>query len=176
MMSPWQLDNELAKLVNKVAYNQRPTSTSSLPGQGRDGDPVPQGRRSGPYIEVAAVKVRNAIISRFKIMAKLDFAKKRKPQDGKIKFDLPPVRPLTIELRVATIPGVRGRRGHRHANTRGLEPIPARPDGGFQPRNLPRSSRRIGRSPTGSCSAWGRPAPARPPRCTRASDSSTPST
>jgi type II secretory ATPase GspE/PulE/Tfp pilus assembly ATPase PilB-like protein len=44
---------------------------------------------------------RNAIVQRFKIMAKLDIAEKRKPQDGKIRFKGPMG---TIELRVATIP------------------------------------------------------------------------
>jgi type II secretory ATPase GspE/PulE/Tfp pilus assembly ATPase PilB-like protein len=42
------------------------------------------------------------IVSRIKIMAKLDIAERRKPQDGKIKFrrkGLP-----AFELRVATIP------------------------------------------------------------------------
>ena len=45
---------------------------------------------------------RNALISRIKIMAQLDIAEKRKPQDGKIRFRLP--KGPTIELRVATVP------------------------------------------------------------------------
>jgi type II secretory ATPase GspE/PulE/Tfp pilus assembly ATPase PilB-like protein/guanylate kinase len=42
------------------------------------------------------------IVSRIKIMAKLDIAERRKPQDGKIKFRRKGV--STFELRVATIP------------------------------------------------------------------------
>src|SRR5574341_1049994 len=45
---------------------------------------------------------RRAVVSRIKIMAGLDIAERRKPQDGKIKFRLPDKR--EIELRVATIP------------------------------------------------------------------------
>jgi type II secretory ATPase GspE/PulE/Tfp pilus assembly ATPase PilB-like protein len=44
---------------------------------------------------------RRALVSRLKIMARLDIAEHRKPQDGKIKFRLPD---REIELRVATIP------------------------------------------------------------------------
>ncbi|MCW7753718.1 GspE/PulE family protein [Desulfobotulus sp. H1] len=45
---------------------------------------------------------RNAIVSRIKIMADLDIAERRKPQDGKIKFRKYGGR--DIELRVATVP------------------------------------------------------------------------
>lgn len=45
---------------------------------------------------------RNAIVSRIKIMADLDIAERRKPQDGKIKFKKFGGR--DIELRVATVP------------------------------------------------------------------------
>jgi len=45
---------------------------------------------------------RNAIVSRVKIMAGLDIAERRKPQDGKIPFKK--YGRLDIELRVATIP------------------------------------------------------------------------
>lgn len=45
---------------------------------------------------------RRAIVSRIKIMANLDIAERRKPQDGKIRFRLG--KDKEIELRVATIP------------------------------------------------------------------------
>jgi type II secretory ATPase GspE/PulE/Tfp pilus assembly ATPase PilB-like protein len=48
---------------------------------------------------------KNAIISRIKIMSKLDISERRKPQDGKISMSIDN-RP--IELRVATIPTVHG--------------------------------------------------------------------
>ena len=54
-----------------------------------------------PYMKIPASYCR-AIVSRFKIMASLDIAECRKPQDGKIKFKLGGKK--EIELRVATIP------------------------------------------------------------------------
>ncbi len=45
---------------------------------------------------------RRAIVSRFKIMANLDIAERRKPQDGKIRYKLS--KEHEIELRVATLP------------------------------------------------------------------------
>jgi type II secretory ATPase GspE/PulE/Tfp pilus assembly ATPase PilB-like protein len=46
-----------------------------------------------------------AVVSRIKIMAGLDIAERRKPQDGKVKFELPD---KELELRVATLPTVNG--------------------------------------------------------------------
>ena len=45
------------------------------------------------------------VVSRIKIMANLDIAEKRKPQDGKVKFKLSD---KELELRVATLPTVNG--------------------------------------------------------------------
>jgi type II secretory ATPase GspE/PulE/Tfp pilus assembly ATPase PilB-like protein len=45
---------------------------------------------------------RRAVVSRIKVMANLDIAERRKPQDGKIKYRLAKDREL--ELRVATLP------------------------------------------------------------------------
>ncbi len=49
---------------------------------------------------------KKALVSRIKIMASLDIAEKRLPQDGKIKFKTRTGR--TIELRVATLPTTEG--------------------------------------------------------------------
>lgn len=53
------------------------------------------------YMRIPAV-YRRAIVSRLKIMANLDIAERRKPQDGKIRYKL--TKDLEIELRVATLP------------------------------------------------------------------------
>src|SRR6476469_644126 len=45
---------------------------------------------------------RRALVSRIKIMASLDIAERRKPQDGKLRFKLN--RDKEIEVRVATLP------------------------------------------------------------------------
>lgn len=45
---------------------------------------------------------RRAVVSRIKIMANLDIAERRKPQDGKIRYRL--AKDREVELRVATLP------------------------------------------------------------------------
>jgi type II secretory ATPase GspE/PulE/Tfp pilus assembly ATPase PilB-like protein len=57
------------------------------------------------YIKVPAA-YRRPLLSRLKIMANLDIAERRKPQDGKIRFKLGAQR--SIELRVATLPTAGG--------------------------------------------------------------------
>ncbi len=53
------------------------------------------------YMRIPAV-YRRAIVSRLKIMANLDIAERRKPQDGKIRYKL--AKDREIELRMATLP------------------------------------------------------------------------
>jgi type II secretory ATPase GspE/PulE/Tfp pilus assembly ATPase PilB-like protein len=54
-----------------------------------------------PYMRIPPA-YRRAIVSRIKIMASLDIAERRRPQDGKIRFRL--TKEKEIELRVATLP------------------------------------------------------------------------
>ncbi|MHC4842010.1 MAG: GspE/PulE family protein [Planctomycetota bacterium] len=49
--------------------------------------------------------LQNNIISRLKIMSRLDISEKRVPQDGRIQFKMPG---KTIDLRVSTVPTVHG--------------------------------------------------------------------
>ncbi|HDT14720.1 MAG TPA: type II secretion system protein GspE, partial [Firmicutes bacterium] len=51
------------------------------------------------------IKYKRAIISRFKVMSRLDIMERRKPQDGRIKIK---VKEKTIDLRVSTLPVVWG--------------------------------------------------------------------
>jgi len=53
-------------------------------------------------------QLESAVISRIKIMANLDIAEKRVPQDGRVKFQLPD---RNIDLRVSTFPTVLGEKG-----------------------------------------------------------------
>jgi general secretion pathway protein E len=55
--------------------------------------------------QVLASSLRDAITSRLKIMAKLDIAERRLPQDGRIKIA---VRGVDIDFRVSTIPTIFG--------------------------------------------------------------------
>jgi len=52
------------------------------------------------------LKVKNALVSRIKIMAKLDIAERRLPQDGRIKLKLGPKR--DIDFRVSVLPTLFG--------------------------------------------------------------------
>jgi type II secretory ATPase GspE/PulE/Tfp pilus assembly ATPase PilB-like protein len=103
-------DNELVKLVNKIiidAYTQGASDIHIEPYPDKS-KIVIRLRRDGsliPYIEIPP-SYRNALAARIKIMAELDIAERRVPQDGKIKFRK--FGPLDIELRVATIPTAGG--------------------------------------------------------------------
>jgi type II secretory ATPase GspE/PulE/Tfp pilus assembly ATPase PilB-like protein len=53
------------------------------------------------YMRIPAA-YRRAVVSRIKVMANLDIAERRKPQDGKIRYRL--AKDREIELRIATLP------------------------------------------------------------------------
>ena len=61
-------------------------------------------RLDGVLLEVASLPVqqKDAVVSRVKIMANLDIAEKRRPQDGRIKVRQ--VNGNDIDLRVSTLP------------------------------------------------------------------------
>ena len=107
---PDMVETELVKLVNKVimdAYRQGVSDIhiEPLPGNGRTGIRFRKDGALMPYIDIPA-NYRNALVARVKIMCDLDTSERRKPQDGKIKFNK--YGPLDIELRVATIPSTGG--------------------------------------------------------------------
>jgi len=73
------------------------------------------------YMRVPAA-YRRALVSRMKIMASLDIAERRKPQDGKIRFKLSDER--LIELRVATLPTAGGNEDVALRILSAKEPLP----------------------------------------------------
>ncbi|HOX43292.1 MAG TPA: ATPase, T2SS/T4P/T4SS family [Myxococcota bacterium] len=86
------------------------------------------------YQEIPASH-RAALVSRLKIMARLDISERRLPQDGKIRFKMGKGQ---IELRVATIPTQSGGGGDEDVVMRILaasKPMPLE-DMGFSERNL----------------------------------------
>src|SRR4030042_4873968 len=52
------------------------------------------------------LKIRNAVVSRLKIMSKLDIAEKRLPQDGRIKLKLG--KKKDMDFRVSVLPTIFG--------------------------------------------------------------------
>ena len=161
-----ETDSGIVKLCNQIiidGYNKGASDIHVEPYGKTDAHhrALPHRRRLRKYLEVPAPH-RNALVQRLKIMAKLDIAEKRKPQDGKIRFRGPMG---TIELRVATIPTSGGNEDVVMRILAASQAAAPRQDG------LPRSatspsSRRSCRSPTASASWWARPARARPRPCT----------
>jgi len=104
-----ETDSTIVRLANQIivdAYNKGASDIHIEP----NGPTLPcmiRFRVDGTcskYMELPSPH-RSALVQRFKIMATLDIAEKRKPQDGKIRFKTPQ---RTIELRVATIPTAGG--------------------------------------------------------------------
>ena len=104
-----ETDSTIVRLVNKIlidAYDQGVSDVHIEPGTGKN-DLRVRFRKDGtcrvyqriPYL------YKQAIISRIKIMSRLDIAEKRMPQDGKIKMKYGR---KEIEFRVATCPTVGG--------------------------------------------------------------------
>ncbi|MCX5729432.1 MAG: ATPase, T2SS/T4P/T4SS family [Nitrospirae bacterium] len=130
-------DNAIVRLANQIiadAYRQGASDIHVEP-YGEKRETLVRFRVDGDCFEYMKIpqSYRRAIVSRLKIMASLDIAERRKPQDGKIKFKLSENR--EIELRVATIPTA----GHNEDVVMRLlaasEPLPL-DKMGFSDRNL----------------------------------------
>ena len=96
----------VVQVVNKIiidAYNRGASDIHIEPYPGKNNTQV-RIRIDGSctLYQNIPYQYRAAVASRLKIMADLDIAERRKPQDGKIKFKK--YGGLDIELRVATIP------------------------------------------------------------------------
>jgi type II secretory ATPase GspE/PulE/Tfp pilus assembly ATPase PilB-like protein/GAF domain-containing protein len=99
-------DSAVIRLANQViidAFKARASDIHVEP-YGAQKDTMIRLRIDGQCREYQRIPgvYRRALAARLKIMAQLDIAERRKPQDGKIKFRLPDGRDL--ELRVATLP------------------------------------------------------------------------
>ena len=99
-------DSAIVRLANQIiadAYRQTASDIHIEP-YGEKRETLVRFRVDGDCFEYMKIpqSYRRAIVSRLKIMASLDIAERRKPQDGKIKFKLSETK--EIELRVATLP------------------------------------------------------------------------
>jgi type II secretory ATPase GspE/PulE/Tfp pilus assembly ATPase PilB-like protein len=103
-------DSTIVRLANQIIVDayKRGASDIHIEPYATRSDTVIRMRIDGSCVEYQRIPAsyRRALVSRLKIMARLDIAERRKPQDGKIKFRLPQGR--DIELRVATIPTAQG--------------------------------------------------------------------
>ena len=103
-------DNVVVKLLNKIILDAQANDSSDIhiepsPGKGRM---LVRFRKDGSLIKYHELpaQYKSALISRIKILAKLDISEKRRPQDGKIEFKKP--NGGKLELRVAILPTVNG--------------------------------------------------------------------
>ncbi len=99
-------DSAVVQLVNKIildAYARGASDIHIEPYPGKENTQV-RIRVDGSctVYQTIPFNYKNAVVSRIKIMADLDIAERRLPQDGKIKFKK--FGGKDIELRVATIP------------------------------------------------------------------------
>ncbi|MBF0445319.1 MAG: GspE/PulE family protein [Magnetococcales bacterium] len=102
-------ESTIIQLVNRLIIDAQRAGASDVhiePGRGN----TPSGVRlridgiCRQALEIPSTHIK-AVLSRIKIMARMDIAERRKPQDGKIVVR---VKGLPLELRVATIPTVYG--------------------------------------------------------------------
>ncbi len=98
-------DNTVVRLTNQIVVDAYRAGASDIhiEPNSENREVVIRFRVDGSCYEYQRVPpgYRRALTSRFKIMARLDIAERRRPQDGKINFHL---QDKEIELRVATIP------------------------------------------------------------------------
>jgi type II secretory ATPase GspE/PulE/Tfp pilus assembly ATPase PilB-like protein len=119
-------DSAVIRLANQIivdAFKARASDIHIEP-YGPQKDTMIRLRVDGACSEYQKVPgaFRRALVARVKIMATLDIAERRKPQDGKIKFRLPDGR--DIELRVATLPTQGGNEDVVMRILAASEPIP----------------------------------------------------
>lgn len=103
-------DNTLVRLVNKIIIDAFEQGVSDIHIETMKGNKPTRVRfrKDGVlfhYSEIPA-NFRNALVSRIKIMSRLDISEKRHSQDGKLNFEQ--FGPARIELRVVTMPTTEG--------------------------------------------------------------------
>ena len=160
----------IIRWVNSLMFQAVKERASDIHIEPGEKDVIVRYRIDGVLHETrrAARQFMPSIISRVKIMAGLNIAEKRLPQDGRIRRK---IAGKDIDMRVATAPTVSGERITIRLLDRESVLLDLA-DIGFGDDHLRRStSSSTGR--TASCWSPARPAPARRRRCTRASPRST---
>lgn len=97
----------IIRLVNRLIYNAVDMQASDIHFEPFDNRFVIRYRIDGVLHEIESppIRLQAAIISRVKIMAKLDIAERRLPQDGGIKLK---IADREIDFRVSTVPTLYG--------------------------------------------------------------------
>ena len=168
-------DSAVVRLANQIiidAYKARASDIHVEP-YGPQKDTMIRLRIDGDCREYQHIPgaYRRALAARLKIMAQLDIAERRKPQDGKIKFRCPTARDRAPRRHASRPQG--GNEDVVMRDPRRQRADPHRQAGHHraQPARVPK--RVAAEALRAHPGAWGRPAPARRPRCTRCSATST---
>jgi type II secretory ATPase GspE/PulE/Tfp pilus assembly ATPase PilB-like protein len=146
--APREDEGGIIRLVNQIIIDayRRNASDIHIEPNGKERNITVRFRVDGEcstYQELPPI-VRNALVSRIKIISKLDISERRKPQDGKIRFKLPD---RQLELRVATIPTVNGNEDVVMRILAASKPLPL-DNMGLSPRNL-KSLKQLAAQPYG---------------------------
>lgn len=97
----------VVRLVNTIIIQAANSNASDIHFEPEENSLRIRYRIDGDLVEIMkpAKQTQGAIITRIKIMAKLNIAERRVPQDGRIELD---VRGRDLDLRVSTIPTIYG--------------------------------------------------------------------
>jgi type II secretory ATPase GspE/PulE/Tfp pilus assembly ATPase PilB-like protein len=129
-------DNSIIKLANQIIIDayRRGASDIHIEPNGKERTMTVRFRIDGDCVAYQDIPsaYRMPLVARCKIMAQLDIAERRKPQDGKIRFR---VGERQIELRVATIPTVNNNEDIVLRILAGSKPLPLE-QMGLSARNL----------------------------------------
>jgi type II secretory ATPase GspE/PulE/Tfp pilus assembly ATPase PilB-like protein len=103
-------DNIMVRLANKIILDAFEQGASDIHIEVMNGNEPARVRfrKDGVMVDYSDIPAnyRNALVSRLKIMSRLDISEKRRSQDGKMNFEQ--FGPAKIELRVVTIPTTEG--------------------------------------------------------------------
>jgi type IV pilus assembly protein PilB len=102
-------DAPLVRLVNSVIFQAAEDGASDVHFEPQEDALLVRFRVDGVLQEVQRVPKRmmNGVLTRLKVLAKLDIAERRKPQDGRISLNAAAAGRL-LDIRVATLPTVEG--------------------------------------------------------------------
>ena len=100
-------EGPVVKMVNKIIHDACTSGASDIHIEPYERKVTVRFRRDGRLVEVLTLpkKMQNNLVSRCKIMAKLDIAEKFSPQDGKIQMR---IGKRAIDFRVSILPVVWG--------------------------------------------------------------------
>jgi type IV pilus assembly protein PilB len=102
-------DGPLVRLVNTLIFQAAEENASDVHFEAQEDALVIRFRVDGVLREVQRIpkKMASGVTTRLKVLAKLDIAERRKPQDGRITLSTSAVGRM-LDIRVATLPTVEG--------------------------------------------------------------------